>query len=146
MQSERRLLLSKSTIVMLVMAVVALVALSSIFLRHRAIVGATPSDCVFFQSLQREFEQKFAALPVNSKPDEVNGPYLALLTQERDAYLTLYKHASRYFATDLFQIVQAIENLRTHVRTVSPGVDRSDLSSMRDLIDSLNSLCSEIKK
>jgi hypothetical protein len=131
---------------MLVMTVVALVALSSIFLRHRVIIGATPRDCASFQSMQIEFEQKFAALPPNSTPDEVNSPYLALLTQERDAYLTLYKHTSGYFATDLFQFGQAINSLRSHVRAASPGVDRNDLSSMRDLIDSLKSLCSEIKK
>jgi hypothetical protein len=145
-QSERRLLLSKSTIVTLVIAVVALVALSSIFLRHRAISGATPSDCASFQSLQMEFEQKFVALPLNSKPAEVNSPYLALLTQESDAYLTLYKHTSGYFATHLFQFGQAINSLRSHVRAVSPGVDRIDLNSMRDSIDYLKSLCSDIKR
>ena len=105
----------KSTIVMLGMAVVALVDLSPIFLKHRVIIGATPSDCASFQSLQIEFEQKFAALPLNSKPGDVNSPYLALLTEERDAYLTLYKHTLGYFATDLFLLGQAIDKSKSQL-------------------------------
>lgn len=145
-QSERRLLLSKSTIVMLVIGVIALFTLPPILLNHPVIIGATHKDCASFQPLQLEFQQQFAALPLNSKPREVNRPYLALLTEERDAYLTLKKHTSGEFASYLFQFGQAIDSLISHVREVSPGVDRIDLSSMQDSIDSLKSLCSDIKK